>query len=96
MYQYARKGISVEFPLRLVKIREIKLLNYSPQEAKINFLAECSKGTYIRSLVKDIAEKLGTAATVSQLRRINSGKFHVNQALKLEEVEKENITLISY
>jgi len=96
LYQYARKGIAVEFPLRLVKIKEIKLLNYSPQEAKINFIAECSKGTYIRSLVKDIAEKLGTIATVNQLRRIGSGKFQVNQALKLEEIEKENVSLFSY
>jgi tRNA pseudouridine55 synthase len=79
-----------------VKIKEIKLLNYSPQEAKINFIAECSKGTYIRSLVKDIAEKLGTIATVNQLRRIGSGKFQVNQALKLEEIEKENVSLFSY
>jgi len=62
----------------------------------MNFLVECSKGTYIRSLVKDIAEKLGTIATVSQLRRISSGKFHVNQALKLEEIEKEKINLLAY
>jgi tRNA pseudouridine55 synthase len=54
---------------------------------------ECSKGTYIRSLVKDLATKLGTIATVSQLRRISSGEFHINQALKLEEISKESITL---
>ncbi|CAI2180996.1 991_t:CDS:2 [Funneliformis geosporum] len=89
LYQYARKGILMEVPPRLVKIKEIKLLNYSPQAAKINFLAECSKGTYIRSLVKDMAEKLGTIATVSQLRRISSGKFQVSQTLNLEEIEKE-------
>jgi tRNA pseudouridine55 synthase len=93
LYQYARKGVSVEFPSRLVKIKEIKLLNYLPHEAKLNFVAACSKGTYIRSLVKDIAEKLGTIATVSQLRRISSGEFHVNQALKLEEVNEEKILL---
>ena len=96
MYQYARKGIPVEFPPRLVKIEKIKLLNYSFNEKKINFLVECSKGTYVRSLVKDIAEKLETIATVSQLRRISSGEFHVNQALKLEEIEKEKIILLSY
>jgi len=96
LYQYARKGIPVEFPPRLVKIEKIKLLNYSFNEKKINFLVECSKGTYIRSLVKDIAEKLGTIATVSQLRRISSGEFHVNQALKLEEIEKEKMILLSY
>ena len=71
-------------------------MNYSSSERRINFLVECSKGTYIRSLVKDIGEGLGTIATVSQLRRISSGKFHINQALKLEEIEKEKIILLSY
>jgi len=94
LYQYARKGVPVEYPPRLVKIEKIKLLNYSSDEKKINFLVECSKGTYIRSLVKDIAEKLGVIATVSQLRRISSGKFNINQTLKLEEVEKGKLNLL--
>ena len=94
LYQYARQGISIEVPPRLVKIEKLKLLSYSPQEAKINFVVECSKGTYIRSLVKDIAEKLKTTATVSQLRRISSGKFHVNQARKLEEIERGKLNLL--
>jgi len=94
LYQYARKGTPVEIPPRLVKIEKIKLLNYSSNEKKIYFLVECSKGTYVRSLVKDIAEKLGTIATVGQLRRISSGEFHVSQALKLEDIEKEKITLL--
>jgi len=91
LYEYARQGIAVEIPPRLVKIREIKLLNYSPEAGKINFLVECSKGTYIRSLVKDFAEKLGTIATVNQLRRISSGNFNIKQAIKLEEVKEEKL-----
>ena len=75
-------------------MEKIKLLNYSSDEKKINFLVECSKGTYVRSLVKDIAEKLGTISTVSQLRRISSGKFHINQALKLEELERGKANLL--
>ena len=59
---------------------------------KISFSVKCSKGTYIRSLVKDIAERMGTIATVSQLRRISSGNFHIKQALKLEEVKEGKIT----
>ncbi|MEG7978670.1 MAG: hypothetical protein NY202_01865 [Mollicutes bacterium UO1] len=54
-------------------------------------MVECSKGTYVRSLVKDLAEKLGTVATVSQLRRISSGDFHIKQAIKLEEVKEEKL-----
>ena len=57
----------------------------------VNLVVECSKGTYIRSLVKDIAEKLGTVATVSQLRRTGSGNFRVEQAIKLEEVERGKV-----
>jgi len=44
--------------------------------------------------VKDVAEKLKTTATVSQLRRIISGEFHINQAIKLEEVKEENIIFL--
>jgi tRNA pseudouridine55 synthase len=91
LYQYARKGIPVEVPPRLVKIAKIKLLNYFSAKAEVEFMVECSKGTYIRSLVKDIAKKLGTLATVSQLRRISSGIFHIEKAVKLEEVEAEKI-----
>ena len=67
------------------------MLNYSPKADKINFLVECSKGTYVRSLIKDIAEKLETVATINQLRRISCGDFHIKQAIKLEEVKEEEI-----
>jgi tRNA pseudouridine55 synthase len=95
LYEYARQGIPVEVPPRLVKIEKIKLLDYLPTEEKINFMVECSKGTYVRSLVKDIAEKLGTIATVSQLRRISSGIFYIEKAVKLEEVREEKIISLS-
>lgn len=67
------------------------MLNYSPEAEKINFLVECSKGTYVRSLIKDIAEKLKTVATMNQLRRISCGDFHIQQAIKLAEVKEEKI-----
>jgi tRNA pseudouridine55 synthase len=57
----------------------------------MKLLVNCSKGTYIRSLIKDIAQKLGTIATVRQLRRISSGELHVQQAVFLEEVEQKKI-----
>ena len=67
------------------------MLNYSPAAEKINFLVECSKGTYVRSLIKDIAEKLQTVATMNQLRRISCGNFHLKQAIKIEEVREEKL-----
>ncbi|RHZ37529.1 tRNA pseudouridine(55) synthase TruB [endosymbiont GvMRE of Glomus versiforme] len=94
LYQYARQGLKVEVPARLVKINRLELLDYIPQQGVMKLLVNCSKGTYIRSLVKDIAEKLGTIATVDQLRRISSGNFHVKEAISLEEVSPEKLILL--
>ena len=67
------------------------MLSYSPQQGTLKLLINCSKGTYIRSLMEDIAEKLETIATVSQLRRISSGNFNLQEAISLEEVSREKI-----
>lgn len=91
LYQYARKGLKIKVSARLVKVNHLELLTYFPQEGKIRLLVSCGKGTYIRSLVKDIAEKLATIATVSQLRRISSGNFHLQEAISLEEVSIEKM-----
>ena len=91
LYEYARKGIKIDVPLRQVIIKKIELVSYDKEKNLVSLKVECSKGTYIRSLVKDIAEKLETVATVSKLRRISSGNFRIEQTIKLEEVEKEKI-----
>ena len=91
LYEYARQGIKITIPTRQITIKKIELLDYNLENSTVRFSVECSKGTYVRSLVKDMAEKLGTIATVSQLRRISSGNFHIKQALKLEEVKEEKI-----
>ena len=91
LYEYARQGKKIEVSPRQVAIKKIELLEYIPEKNTIGFQVECSKGTYIRSLVKDIAQKLSTIATVVKLRRISSGNFHINQAVKLEEVSLEKI-----
>jgi tRNA pseudouridine55 synthase len=91
LYQYARQGLAVEVPARLAKINHLELSEYIPQLGTMKLLVNCGKGVYIRSLVKDIAEKLGTIATVSQLRRINSGEFHIQQAVSLEAVDQKKI-----
>ena len=89
--EYARQGKTIEIPPRQVVIKKIELLEYFPKKNTISLQVECSKGTYIRSLVKDIAQRLSTIATVVKLRRISSGSFHINQAVKLEEVSLEKI-----
>ncbi|MCE8163534.1 MAG: tRNA pseudouridine(55) synthase TruB [Candidatus Moeniiplasma glomeromycotorum] len=92
LYEYARQGLKVEIPPREVIISSLKLVEYNPLEGKIKLITECSKGTYIRSLVQDIAQKLGTIAILSHLRRVSSGPFHLSQAINLAEVDKTKIT----
>jgi len=60
LYEYARNGQEVEIPKRYITIYKVKLLEVDKQYKKIRFEVHCSKGTYIRTLCEDIAEKLGT------------------------------------
>lgn len=91
LYQYARKGEPVNIPSREVFISEIKMDTYEEAENTLSFWVTCGKGTYIRSLVEDIARKLKTIAKLEELRRISSGGFKVEQALVLRELTLEKI-----
>ena len=82
-YDLARKGKQVDMPLRQVTIYSLDLISYSYPEIKIR--VHVSSGTYIRSLATDIGESLGVGAYCSQLRRIEIGKWHINQAQKLAD-----------
>ncbi|MBI4397095.1 MAG: tRNA pseudouridine(55) synthase TruB [Elusimicrobia bacterium] len=73
LYEWARKGISVELPVKTVEIHAFDLLRCTPPEAE--FFVECSKGTYIRSLARDIGEKLGVGGVLSSLCRESIGPF---------------------
>lgn len=84
MYTLARKGIQEKISKRKIDIYKFNI-------SKINlpfvdFEVECSVGTYIRSLVKDYGDSLGCGAYLTQLRRIKSGKFHINNAFNLENL----------
>ncbi|MBQ3408043.1 MAG: tRNA pseudouridine(55) synthase TruB [Clostridia bacterium] len=60
LYEYARKGIDVEIPTRIIEIYDIELVKFDSIKKNITFSVYCSKGTYIRSLCEDIAERLNT------------------------------------
>ena len=97
LYEYARAGIKVERPKRQVEIFSYDLANEpffdkeNGQEV-FNFEIECSKGTYVRSLINDLGTKLGVPAVMKNLRRTSSSGFNINQAVKLTEViENPNI-----
>lgn len=88
LYEYARKGQSVEVKPRDIEIYDIKLISISKEEKEITYKVGCSKGTYIRSLSEDIAEKLGTVGFMEELRRTRAGDFCIENAIKISDIEK--------
>lgn len=90
LYEYARIGQDVEIPKRNIEIYKIELLEKNLDEIK--FKVMCSKGTYIRSLCEDIAQKLGNIGTMSQLQRTMCGRFKLSYAIEMAELQ--NISLV--
>lgn len=93
LYEYAREGIDITLPSRKVAIKEIKLLEFNEDSYKFEVLV--SKGTYIRSLIKDINDKLGVIGSMSNLTRTKQGKFNINDSYSIEDIEKGNYKLLS-
>ena len=91
LYRYARKGIVIERDARPIYIHELQLLNYDGKQFVIQ--VSCGKGTYIRNLVEDIGEKLGTFAHVTQLHRVaTSGyadqlMYHLDDLLVMDQAQ---------
>ena len=92
LYEYARNNEMVELPKRKVIIKELELLDYKEDSFKFRCLV--SKGTYIRSLIKDMGDFLDIPCTMKSLLRTKQGKFSLKDALDLEEVNI-NSNLIS-
>lgn len=90
LYNYARAGENVILPKREVEIYNIKLLSDIKRiNNRIIFDIECmvSKGTYIRSLARDIANKLNTVGVMSNLRRISQGKFSIDNCKTIDNIK---------
>lgn len=96
LYKAARKGIEVERKPRTITIHSIEYLG-SPAENEYCLKVACSKGTYIRVLLEDIAQAMGQQGTMSALRRVQAGVYGEQDAHTLEEIlaAKENGTLES-
>lgn len=84
-YVLARKGENIELKPNRINIVSIELLSFELPVIKIKIV--CSKGTYIRSLVRDLGCELMSGAHLTELRRTRIGQFNVNQAIKLEEFQ---------
>lgn len=92
LYKYARENTPVELPKREVEIYDIELLDYSHKE--FTFKTTVSKGTYIRSLIRDIGEKMGIPCTMKELRRTRQGNFNIEDATTIEKIENGKINPI--
>lgn len=96
LYEYARKGQEVEIKPREVEIYNIEITNIQKEKKQIEFKVSCSKGTYIRTLCEDIAEKMRTVGYMKELKRTKAGDFNIEQAITLGQLqEKENIKIIT-
>ncbi|MBR6737141.1 MAG: tRNA pseudouridine(55) synthase TruB [Clostridia bacterium] len=88
-YELARQGIEVELKPKKVEISQIKLINYNGDS--FNFEITCKGGTYIRSIVRDMALALNTFGTMTALKRVKSGAFSVENAVYEEEIVESDL-----
>jgi tRNA pseudouridine55 synthase len=92
LYKYAREGEFIPKPPREVNIFSIK--NIKCCHNKCSFIVHCSKGTYIRSIARDLGEKLNSGGHLSALRRLSQGSFNIENAMTIENIELDNLITI--
>lgn len=98
LYEYARKNIEVELPKRMVNIYDINLVDdiiYDNGYVSFKIQTMVSKGTYIRSLVRDIGAKLGVPSVMNSLVRTRLDKYKLEDAYSIDDIKNNNFSLIS-
>ncbi|WP_337958779.1 tRNA pseudouridine(55) synthase TruB, partial [Rubrobacter naiadicus] len=91
LYDLHRRGISVEREPRRVRVERFELISFDPRRDEATFSITCGSGTYVRSLVSDLAASLGSAAYLTSLRRLSTGHLHVKDALPPEALDAESV-----
>lgn len=91
LYEYARKGVAIEVPARPVTIHAIGLIAWEAPVATV--LIDCSKGTYIRAIARDLGGLLGVPAHLSNLVRLASGPFSLDEAWTLSELAEIDLDI---
>lgn len=97
LYEYARKDEKVKLPKREVKIKKLELISditYEDNCTKFKIKCEVSKGTYIRSLARDIADNLNTVGMLETLNRTKQGDFNIENSYTLEDVKNNNYSFV--
>ena len=92
LYYYARKGQFISKPARKIKVTDIGDFKYKNKIC--SFRIQCSKGTYIRSIARDLGERLGCGAHMKSLTRISQGKFCISKSKEISHVSKDDIISI--
>lgn len=87
MYEYAREGTHIELPARPITIEQLDVLAWDAQQLTI--AVDCSKGTYIRALARDIGALLGCGAHLTALRRTRAGAFDLSTSIALAELDQQ-------
>ncbi len=98
LYEYARQGIEVNPPSKEVEIYSLELISdiiYMEDCIEFSIKCEVSKGTYIRSLIRDIAYKLNTYGTMKELIRTKQGNFSIDNSYTLEQIENNEYKLLT-
>ena len=86
LYKYARNGIFIPKKPKKIKINEFKILE--KKDSKVRFYLHCSKGTYVRSLINTLGEKLKCGAVLVNLRRLKKSVFTLDDAITLKKLEE--------
>ncbi|KMQ50678.1 tRNA pseudouridine synthase B [Chitinispirillum alkaliphilum] len=94
-YKLARSGSEVQLKGRKITIHSLRLIDYNQSGGEAQLELVCSGGTYVRSVARDLAEKLGTFGVVSKLRRTAAGVFSVDHAVKPENLSAGENYIIS-
>lgn len=96
LYEYARNNIEVELPKREVEVFDLVLKSFEKCDNKYTFsiISHVSKGTYIRSLIRDIGLSLGYPCTMMELTRVKQGAFTIDQAVDLDDINIDKILSI--
>lgn len=96
-YKLARRGEKVELKAKTIQIDELELTDFNPETMQMSIRVVCGKGTYIRSLARDIGEALGTGAHLTALCRTRVGDVRIEDCITLDDfpawLEQQNIEL---
>ena len=92
LYKYARQGEYISKPPRKIFVKQISNFNF--QNNICSFQIDCTKGTYIRSIARDLGERLGCGAHMKKLIRVSQGIFSLSDATNTKDLQKENIIKI--